>query len=98
MGHCASTLAILVAGLALTAFVPPVDATSLYHAHRGHITGHSSYHSAITSTCEEAIRGGARRTDLDLALPPTPETRSPMTTIMTVTDAITCIATTFALA
>jgi uncharacterized membrane protein len=45
MGQCASTLAILAAGLALTVFVTPVDANPLHHAHRGHIAGHSSYHS-----------------------------------------------------
>ena len=96
MSHCASTLTILVAGLALTAFTPLADATSLYHAHRGHITGHSSYHSSYNVRLK---RGYSRRgppTDQGLALPPMPEIRSPMTTIMTVTDAITCIAATFA--
>jgi len=58
MSHCASTLTILVAGLALTAFTPLADATSLYHAHRGHITGHSSYHSSYNVHLK---RGYSRR-------------------------------------
>ena len=64
MSHCASTLTILVAGLALTAFTPLADATSLYHAHRGHITGHSSYHSSYNVRLKKRLfeTGAAVRT------------------------------------
>jgi hypothetical protein len=85
MGVSVGTLAILAAGLSLAVFVPLADANSLHRSTRTYVTGHSGH----TVYLKKGYSRRGPHTGPGLALPPMPETRSPRTTIMTATAAIT---------